>query len=80
MIDKATADEFDWAVGDTVTVAAREPEKQYTISGVARLGDSDNLAGSRMVLMTLEEASARSRSPATTTSRSRRPAAPRPRS
>jgi putative ABC transport system permease protein len=56
VIDKATADEFDWSVGQTVTVAAREPEKQYTVSGIARLGDSDNLAGSRMVLMTLEEA------------------------
>jgi putative ABC transport system permease protein len=56
VIDKATADEFGWHEGDTVTVAAREPEKQYTVAGVARLGDSDNLAGSRMVLMTLEEA------------------------
>ena len=56
VIDKATADEFGWHDGDTVTVAAKEPEKQYTISGVARLGDSDNLAGSRMVLMTLQEA------------------------
>ncbi len=55
-IDKATADEYDWGEGDTVTVAAREPQKQYTVSGVARLGDSDNLAGSRMVLMTLPEA------------------------
>jgi putative ABC transport system permease protein len=56
VIDKATADEFGWHDGDTVTVAAREPQKQYTISGVAQLGDSDNLAGSRMVLMTLPEA------------------------
>ena len=56
VIDKATADEFGWHEGDTVTVAAREPQKQYTVSGIARLGDSDNLAGSRMVLMTLEEA------------------------
>jgi len=56
VIDKATADEFRWHEGDTVTVAAREPEKQYTVAGVARLGDSDNLAGSRMVLMPLEEA------------------------
>ncbi|HWM07849.1 MAG TPA: ABC transporter permease, partial [Solirubrobacteraceae bacterium] len=56
VIDKATADEFGWHDGDTVTVAAREPQKQYTVSGIARLGDSDNLAGSRMVLMTLEEA------------------------
>jgi putative ABC transport system permease protein len=55
-IDKATADEFGWHEGDTVTVAAREPQKQYTVSGIARLGDSDNLAGSRMVLMPLEEA------------------------
>jgi putative ABC transport system permease protein len=56
VIDKATADEFDWGEGDTVTVAAREPQKEYTVSGVARLGDSDNLAGSRMVVMTLPEA------------------------
>jgi putative ABC transport system permease protein len=56
VIDKATADEFRWHEGDTVTVAAREPEKEYTVAGVARLGDSDNLAGSRMVLMQLEEA------------------------
>jgi putative ABC transport system permease protein len=56
VIDKATADEFGWAAGDTVTVAAREPQKDYTVAGVARLGDSDNLAGSRMVLMTLDEA------------------------
>jgi putative ABC transport system permease protein len=56
VIDKATADEFGWHEGDKVTVAAREPQKQYTVSGIARLGDSDNLAGSRMVLMTLDEA------------------------
>ncbi len=56
VIDKATADEFDWHEGDTVTVAAREPQKEYEVAGVARLGDSDNLAGSRMVLMPLEEA------------------------
>jgi putative ABC transport system permease protein len=56
VIDKATADEFDWGEGDTVTIAGREPKKDYTISGVARLGDSDNLAGSRLAVVTLEEA------------------------
>ncbi|HEX5780432.1 MAG TPA: FtsX-like permease family protein, partial [Solirubrobacteraceae bacterium] len=55
-IDKATADEFGWGEGDTVTVAGKEPQKEYTVSGVARLGDSDNLAGSRMVQMVLPEA------------------------
>ncbi len=54
-IDKATADEFGWGEGDTVTIAGRQPKKDYTVSGVARLGDSDNLAGSRMTLVTLEE-------------------------
>ena len=56
VIDKATADEFDWREGDTVTIAGRQPKKDYTISGVARLGDSDNLAGSRMAVVTLAEA------------------------
>jgi putative ABC transport system permease protein len=55
VIDKATADEFDWGEGETVTIAGRQPKKDYTVSGVARLGDSDNLAGSRMALVTLEE-------------------------
>ena len=55
VIDKATADEFDWGEGDTVTIAGRQPKKDYTVSGVARLGDSDNLAGSRMTLVTLDE-------------------------
>ena len=55
VIDKATADEFDWHEGDTVTIAGRQPKKDYTVSGVSRLGDSDNLAGSRMALVTLAE-------------------------
>jgi putative ABC transport system permease protein len=55
VIDKATADEFEWGEGDTVTIAGRQPKKDYTVSGVARLGDSDNLAGSRLAVVTLEE-------------------------
>jgi putative ABC transport system permease protein len=56
VIDKGTADKYDWKVGDKITVSGRAPAKQYTVSGVARLGDSDNLAGSRLVVMTLPEA------------------------
>jgi putative ABC transport system permease protein len=56
VIDKGTADKYDWKVGDEVTVAGRAPAKAYTISGVARLGDSDNLAGSRLAVFTLPEA------------------------
>jgi putative ABC transport system permease protein len=56
VIDKATADEYDFNVGDTITVAGRAPQKDYTVSGVATVGDSENLAGSRLVVMTLPEA------------------------
>ena len=54
-IDKGTADEYDFGVGDRVTVAGRAPKKTYDVSGIATLGDSDNLAGSRLVVFTLPE-------------------------
>jgi putative ABC transport system permease protein len=56
VLDKATADEYGWGEGDTVTVAGRAPKQDYTISGVATLGDSENFGGSRLVAMTLPEA------------------------
>jgi putative ABC transport system permease protein len=56
VLDKGTSDEYGFGVGDTVTVAGRAPASQYTVSGVATLGDSENLAGSRLVVMTLPEA------------------------
>jgi putative ABC transport system permease protein len=56
VLDKGTADEYDFNVGDTVTVAGRAPQKEYTVSGIATLGDSENLAGSRLVELTLPEA------------------------
>jgi len=54
-IDKGTADEFGFKVGDKVTVAGRAPAKAYDVAGIVTLGDSENLAGSRLVLLTLEE-------------------------
>ena len=56
VLDKATADEYGWGPGDTVTVAGRAPKKDYTVAGVATLGDSENFGGSRLVAMTLPEA------------------------
>src|ERR1044072_650913 len=55
-IDKATADKYDFHTGDTVTVQGQAPATQYKVSGVATLGDSENLAGSRLVVFTLPEA------------------------
>jgi putative ABC transport system permease protein len=56
VIDKATADKYDFHKGDTVTVQGQQPAKQYTVAGVATVGDSENLAGSRLVEFTLPEA------------------------
>jgi putative ABC transport system permease protein len=55
-LDKSTADKYDFHEGDRVTVTGATPAKQYTVSGVAKLGDANNLAGARMVMMTLPEA------------------------
>src|SRR4051812_41412960 len=56
VIDKATADKYDFHQGDTVTVQGQQPAKQYKVAGVATVGDSENLAGSRLVEFTLPEA------------------------
>src|SRR3954454_22436405 len=56
VLDRATAEKYDFKVGDNATVSGRAPKKQYRVSGIATLGDSDKLAGSRMVLLTLPEA------------------------
>jgi putative ABC transport system permease protein len=54
-LDKSTADKYDFKVGDTVTVTGATPAKQYKVTGIAKIGDSNNLAGARMVEMTLAE-------------------------
>jgi putative ABC transport system permease protein len=56
VIDKATADKYDFHEGDTVTVQGQTPAKQYKVVGVATVGDSENLAGSRLIVFTLDEA------------------------
>ena len=39
-----------------MTVTSDAPAKQYTVSGIATIGGKDNLAGARLVAMTLPEA------------------------
>jgi putative ABC transport system permease protein len=55
VLDRGTANKYDFKVGDTVTVSSTAPAKQFTVSGIASLGGQDNLGGARMVLMTLPE-------------------------
>ncbi len=55
-IDRGTAKQEDFKVGDTVTVSADQPAKQYKVSGIATLDGKDNLGGAKLVVMTLPEA------------------------
>jgi putative ABC transport system permease protein len=56
VIDRGTAKKFGWGVGDTVTIAGAAPAKQFKVSGVASLGDVDNLGGARFFVFTVPEA------------------------
>jgi len=55
-IDRATASKYGYRVGSRVTVQGDAPAKQYTVSGIVTLGDTDNLAGAKMLIFTLPEA------------------------
>ncbi|HEY6889942.1 MAG TPA: FtsX-like permease family protein [Solirubrobacter sp.] len=55
-IDRGTSKKYGFKVGDTVTVTSDAPARQYKVSGVATLDGKDNLAGAKLVVMTLPEA------------------------
>ena len=55
-IDRGTSKKYGFNVGDTVTVTSDAPAKRYKVSGVATLDGKDNLAGAKLVVMTLPEA------------------------
>jgi putative ABC transport system permease protein len=56
VLDKKTADDAGFAVGDTATVLVRGGPRQVTISGIARFGEADSPAGATFVLFTTEAA------------------------
>jgi ABC-type lipoprotein release transport system permease subunit len=45
VIDAGTAKNEDYAVGDTIKVAAEGPIRSFRISGVAKVGDVDSIGG-----------------------------------
>src|SRR4051794_33393804 len=55
-LDRGTAKKYHFKVGDPVRVAGEHAVKTYRVSGVASLDGKDNLAGARLVVMTLPEA------------------------
>ena len=56
VIDQATAKDEGWKIGDRIRAAADGPAKQFTISGLARLGDVQSLGGATLALFDLATA------------------------
>ncbi len=56
VIDKASADAEGFEVGDTVEIAGKEAAGEYTLTGIATLGDVDSFGGATLALLTLPEA------------------------
>src|SRR3954452_9617406 len=55
-LDRGTAKKYGFKVGDTAVVSGDGPAERYRVTGVASLDGKDNLAGTRLVVMTLPEA------------------------
>lgn len=58
VIDRASADQGPFSVGDTVTVLLQGPPEQFRISGIATFGDADTALGSSITIFTPETAQA----------------------
>jgi putative ABC transport system permease protein len=56
VIDKASADDEGFSVGDQIDVAGKEAVKTYTLVGIATLGDVDSFGGATLTEFTLPEA------------------------
>ena len=52
VMDKATADNEGFVVGDTVTVLTQAGSEQFTISGIARFGNVDSPLGATLAVFT----------------------------
>jgi putative ABC transport system permease protein len=55
-IDRATARDHHFAIGDTVGAFADGPVKRYTVTGLVRFGSEDTLSGSSIVVYDLATA------------------------
>ena len=58
VIDKATAQNNGYAVGDRIGVAARGPVRQYTITGIARYGTVNSIGGATIAVFDVSTAQA----------------------
>ena len=56
VIDKASADDEGFAVGDRIQIAGKEAVSEYTLVGIATLGEVESFGGATLALLTLPEA------------------------
>jgi putative ABC transport system permease protein len=56
VIDAGSAAGHDFAVGDTIEVAAEGPKRSFTISGIARVGELDSIGGATFAIWDVETA------------------------
>ena len=56
VIDQGTAEDQGWAIGDRIRAAAEGPAKEFTVSGIARLGDVQSLGGATLAVFDLSTA------------------------
>lgn len=52
VIDRYSADQGPFSVGDTVTVLLQGPPEQFRVSGIATFGDADTALGSSITIFT----------------------------
>ncbi len=52
VVDRATAEQGGFAVGELVTVVSSHEPRQYTVAGIATFGSADSAAGATAVLFT----------------------------
>lgn len=56
VMDKATALANNFAVGDSVKIVTNGPAEEFTITGIARFGEANNLGGATLAAFELREA------------------------
>jgi len=56
VLDRQTADNGKFELGDKVEVAGKAPAKKYTLVGVAKLGEVSSFGGAGVAMLTLPEA------------------------
>ena len=55
-VDAGTASAHDLVVGQTITVLLQGPAREFTISGILRIGDTDSLLGATLTVFDLHTA------------------------